>query len=187
MSSTEMELQASINDGFPHDAVLSTRLQAETPAQATDDVPGNATFVVPDGGYEAWRVVLGCAVLTFCLNGYTGAWGVIQAALFAAGLTSTSTLSFVGSLCLMFCVALGLIAARLMRLIGARRTGITGTVFLALGQLCASFTTDNVGGLFVAAGVLTGLGTSLTFMVASVVPAQYFSSKTGLANGLGEY
>ncbi|KAK1997021.1 MFS general substrate transporter [Colletotrichum falcatum] len=38
--------------------------------------------------------------------------------------------------------------------------------------------------MFFCSGVVTGLGMSLCFAIVSVVPAQYFSRKRGLANGI---
>lgn len=108
----------------------------------------------------------------------------MQAALFNQGLSSTSTLSFVGSLNITCCVIFSLLSIRFIRLVGARHAALAGIVLLGVGELASGFTADNVGGLFGTAGVVYGTGSSLCFMVASVLPSQYFSSKLGLANGL---
>merc|ERR1712000_75813 len=59
----------------------------------------NVATAVPDGGY-GWVVVTVCALLTFWFNGIMASWGVLQAALLRSNLktTSTSTISFVGTL-----------------------------------------------------------------------------------------
>ena len=59
-----------------------------------------------------------------------------------------------------------------------------GVFLMGLGEICASFTTHSIGGLFATEGVLMGIGVSLCFMTSSVVPAQYFKKKRGLANGI---
>lgn len=55
---------------------------------------------------------------------------------------------------------------------------------LAIGENLSGFCTHSVGGLFVTAGVMSGIGTSLCFLVINVTPAQYFHRKRGLANGI---
>ncbi|MCJ1396541.1 hypothetical protein MMC18_009432 [Xylographa bjoerkii] len=142
-----------------------------------------ADSTVPDGGY-GWAVVFGCSALTFWFVGTTYSWGIIQAALISQKLSSPSTLSFVGSLTAACISALALVNARVIRLLGARNTALLGICFLALGEILSGFSTHNIGGLFVTAGVIMGVGTSLCFMVVSVTPAQYFNKKRGLANGI---
>lgn len=79
---------------------------------------------------------------------------------------------------------MALINARVICTIGARSTGILGILFLGLSEILSSFALHNVPGLFFTAGVLLGLGISLCFMTVSATPAQYFSRKRGLANGI---
>ncbi|KAJ6617096.1 major facilitator superfamily domain-containing protein [Mycena sp. CBHHK59/15] len=138
---------------------------------------------VPDGGY-GWIVVFGCAVLTWWFVGTSYSWGLIQAALVKQGLSSASTLSFVGSSTVACISGLALINARVIRFLGAQRTALLGISLLGVGEILSGFATLNIGALFVTAGAVMGVGTSLCFMVVSVTPAQYFSRKRGLANGV---
>ncbi|KAJ6527092.1 monocarboxylate transporter [Mycena capillaripes] len=129
---------------------------------------------VPDGGY-GWAVVFGCAVLTWWFGGITYSWGIIQAALVKQGLSSTSTLAFVGSSTAACISGLGLINARVIRFLGARRTGLLGISLIGLGEILSGFSALNIGALFITSGVIVGVGTSLCFMVLIV--------RRGLANG----
>ncbi|KAJ6554175.1 monocarboxylate permease Mch4 [Mycena capillaripes] len=138
---------------------------------------------VPDGGY-GWAVVFGCAILTWWFVGITYSWGLIQAALVKQGLSSTSTLSFVGSSTAACISGLALINARVIRFLGARRTALLGISLIGLGEILSGFATLNIGALFVTSGAIVGIGTSLCFMVVSVTPAQYFARRRGLANGI---
>ncbi|KFZ09839.1 hypothetical protein V502_08449 [Pseudogymnoascus sp. VKM F-4520 (FW-2644)] len=122
---------------------------------------------VPDGGY-GWVVVFACSVLCFWFVGTTYSWGVIQAALVKQNLSSPATLSFVGSL----------------TWAGARNTALAGITLFGGGQILSGFTAHSVPGLFVTMGVIMGMGVSNLFMVVSVTPAQYFSKKRGIANGI---
>ena len=55
---------------------------------------------------------------------------------------------------------------------------------MSFGSLFSSFTVNKLSGLFVTAGILFGLGSSLTYTMCNNLPMQWFSSKLGTANGL---
>lgn len=61
---------------------------------------------------------------------------------------------------------------------------LLGVVMMSFGSLFSSFTVNNLGGLFVTAGISFGLGTSLAYTMSNTLPVQWFSSKLGTANGL---
>ena len=61
---------------------------------------------------------------------------------------------------------------------------LLGVLMMSSGSLFSSFTVNNLGGLFVTAGISFGLGSSLTYTMSNTVPVQWFSSKLGTANGL---
>ncbi|KAK1595479.1 major facilitator superfamily transporter [Colletotrichum navitas] len=148
---------------------------------ANDDDPilrasREADTAVPEGGY-GWVVVTGCFVIAWWIIGTTYSWGVIQRALIDDGLGTPAVLSFVGSLATVLISALAIVNSRVMRRIGPRNTGLVGITLLGVSELLSSFAVTNVGALFATSGILTGLGTS-------VMPAQYFSRKRGLANGI---
>ncbi|KAJ7775621.1 major facilitator superfamily transporter [Mycena maculata] len=158
-------------------------------APAAQGVPDSQ---VPDGGY-GWVVVFGCAVLTWWFVGTTYSWGLIQAALVEEGLSSASTLSFVGSSTVACISGLALINARVIRFLGARRTALLGIFLIGLGEILSGFATLNIGALFVTTGAITGIGTRFAKWIVRCTshsrlsllpPAQYFNTKRGLANGI---
>ena len=112
---------------------------------------------MPDGGY-GWVVVLSCAVMFWWFGGITYSWGVFQNVLVQDRLSSASTLSLVGSLTVACLSIFAIINARLIRLLGARRTALLGVLFFGGGQILSSFTTDNIAGLFATTGVTMGIG-----------------------------
>ncbi|KAJ5861185.1 Major facilitator superfamily domain general substrate transporter [Penicillium soppii] len=138
---------------------------------------------VPDGG-EAWVVISGCAVVTWWFIGTSYCWGILQAALVKEGVSSSSTLAFVGSLATACISFLGILNARIIRKLGTRVSAMAGVFFLGLGEVLSGFSAMSIGGLFATAGVVMGIGISLCFMVVSVTPAQYFRKKRGIANGI---
>ncbi|KAK1475822.1 major facilitator superfamily transporter [Colletotrichum cuscutae] len=122
-----------------------------------------ADSTVPEGGY-GWVVVGGCFVVAWWIIGTSYSWGVIQGALIEDGLGTPAVLSFVGSLAAALISALAIVNSRVMRRIGPRKTGLLGISLL--GPNALSFVADEI------------------IQIVSVVPAQYFSRKRGLANGI---
>lgn len=144
--------------------------------------PADATSQLPNGGRQAWTMVFVSAMFTFWFNGIGNSWGVLQSALLKQGLTSTSTLSFVGSLSITCAVAFSLLSVRLMRLIGAKWAGLIGIVMLGLGILTSGFTTSSVAGLFGTTGILFGTGSSLCFVSSGFL---WYLDLTALHDGGG--
>ncbi|KAJ9608913.1 hypothetical protein H2200_006684 [Cladophialophora chaetospira] len=187
---TELELRTVLRSEQLHASAVSNEDMSEVAISdgasgLVDEAPINAATSMPEGGY-GWTVVSICALFTFWFNGIMGTWGIIQAALLRSQLssTSTSTISFVGTLGLACIVAFGLFGVRVVRFLGARMTAFLGIGLLALGEFCSSFTTSNLGGLFGCSGVLYGLGACLLYSISNILPTQYFRAKLGLASGI---
>ena len=83
----------------------------------------------------------------------------MQAALFKQGLSSTPTLSWIGSLSFACISFLALVNARVIRLLGAKKTALIGVSMLGTGEILSGFLTHHVGGLFVTTGMVSGIGT----------------------------
>ena len=144
-------------------ARVNTQPQASSNASLTDSdailqASRLADSTVPDGGY-GWIVIFGCAVITWWFVGTSYSWGVIQAALVEQGLSSPSTLSFVGSMTTAIISVLAIVNSRVVRAFGARYTALLGIFLVGIGEVLAGFTTKNIRGLFVTAGGIMGIGT----------------------------
>lgn len=63
-------------------------------------------------------------------------------------------------------------------------TGLLGITFLGGSEILSGFATESLPGLFVTSGIGMGIGTSLCFLVVSVTPAQWFSKRRGMSNGV---
>lgn len=160
-SSTGIELQernAIVEDRLAR--ITNTGAATPTGTTSSDEVV-QASLVadsqVPDGGY-AWVVITGCAVVTWWFIGTSYCWGVLQAVLVKEGVSSASTLSFVGSLATACISFLGILNATNVRKLGTRVSALLGMFLLGLGEVLSSFAFKNIGGLFVTAGLVTGLG-----------------------------
>jgi hypothetical protein len=112
---------------------------------------------VPEGGY-GWWVVFACAFLNFWGIGICYGWGIFQAALVEQGVSSPSTLAFVGSLMVAGTPFWGVFVARAVRKLGARLSAFVAVGFLSSGAILSSFATRSVGVLFVTTGLLIGIG-----------------------------
>ncbi|KAL4866108.1 hypothetical protein BDV12DRAFT_187718 [Aspergillus spectabilis] len=181
-STTSVELTSprSVEERLP-------RTHQPEPSPTDPDAIMQASLIadsqVPDGGY-GWVAVSACAVITWWFIGTSYSWGIIQAALVKEGVSSASTLAFVGSVAVACISFLGVLNARLIRLFGTRICALLGIGFLGMGEILSGFAVHSIGGLFVTAGAVMGMGISLCFMVVSVIPAQYFKNKRGIANGI---
>ncbi|KAF3359020.1 Aspyridones efflux protein apdF like [Verticillium longisporum] len=157
----------------PSDSDLDPVLEASRIADST----------VPDGGY-GWVVISACAIVGWWFSGVNYSWGVMQGALVERGVGSASVLSFCGALSPALMASLAIINARVVRSLGTRKLALMGIFFVGMSQIGASFVTHSTVGLFFLPGALLGLGMSFCFMAVTVTPAQYFSRKRGLANGI---
>ena len=173
--------------GSNGDITLTTALRTGDEADATGDVqaPADAVEAIPDGGY-GWTVVCSCAFLLFWINGYTTTWGVLQAALLESSKIQVDvrTVTFVGSLYMACMVAFSLASVRLFGSLGTCYTSVAAMFLYGLGPILTSFTLDNIGGLFVTAGLLVGIASSISYTATNTLPSQWFSGKLGTANGL---
>ncbi|KAK2757997.1 hypothetical protein FQN54_004403 [Arachnomyces sp. PD_36] len=164
---------------------------AEQPAHATtdSDQPGadgaNEVEPNPDGGY-GWVVIAVCFIHTFWQNAWTGSWGILQVALLETTLrnSTSSTVSFIGSLGIALSCALGIFTIRLARTIGARWTSLIGILLYSISNIVSAWAVSNVGGLFIASGFTYGLGACLMYTMSNSLPIQWFSTRLGTANGI---
>lgn len=165
----------------------------DEPDVDAQEVPPGESFPAVDKGRNGWVIVLSCAVMNFFFSGFSGSWGVLQAALLAAPENQSqpapaSTFAWVGSLSLALTVGCGLLGVRLLPVLGAKKVTLLGELLFITGVVASGFTTGHLDGLFVTSGALTGTGTSLLFMITNCMATQYFSGsaggRLGLANGV---
>ncbi|CAH0056397.1 unnamed protein product [Clonostachys solani] len=138
---------------------------------------------VPDGGY-GWVVVSACAVTCWWWIGTPYSWGVMQSALVERDVSTPAVLAFVGSLAAALISAMALVNSVVLQKFGARKTAMMSMVLISLSEFLSSFTFQNITALFFTSGFMMGLGVSLGFSASSTIPAQYFSRRLGLANGI---
>jgi hypothetical protein len=160
---TAIELEARQEPSIGLRRVLTANPSAESDNVVQSSLLADST--APDGNY-GWVVVFGCSVITFWFVGTCYSWGIIQAALLKQGLSSSTTLSFVGSLTVSFNSTLAIINARVIRRLGARSMALLGVSLLGLGEILSGFLTHHIGGLFVTVGIIMGIGTRWVMLTA---------------------
>ncbi|KZV87618.1 MFS general substrate transporter [Exidia glandulosa HHB12029] len=91
---------------------------------------------VPEGGLQAWLVILGCSALCFCIFGYIIAWGSFQAYYETVLLTSStpSAIAWIGSLQYALMFLPGLITGRVFDLGYFRSSLFASTILYTLSS-----------------------------------------------------
>lgn len=152
-SASATELQSLPATRIP----TNTKMPLSGPSDPMLQASRLADTAVPEGGY-GWVVVGSCAVVAWWFIGTPYSWGVIQGALVEEGLSSPAVLSFVGSLAATLISAMAIVNSKLVRLLGARGTGMLGISLTGLSEILSGFATKNIAALFATSGVIMGLG-----------------------------
>lgn len=163
----------------------ATESSIELRVAQEDEAPAHAIEAIPDGGY-GWMIIFDCSLILFWLNGYNTTWGVLQTALLKRSKLNVDiqTITFAGTLSLGLLCAFGMASVRIMRAIGARNSFVVGMFFFGMAPILASFTLDNIGGLFVTVGALMGISSALVYAATNSLPILWFNKRLGIANGL---
>ena len=117
VTSTAIELE-----GRPSQPTDVAQAIVTHPSTSINDVAEASRVVdagVPEGGC-GWVAVPACAFICFWFVGTTYRCGVIQGALVAEGLSSTSTLSWIDSMVITCNALLAIVSARVMQRIDSR-------------------------------------------------------------------
>ncbi|CAK4032345.1 transporter MCH2 [Lecanosticta acicola] len=139
----------------------------------------------PNGGY-GWVCTACCALINAHTWGLNSSYGVFLAHYLATntypGATSLE-FAFVGGLSISCAMLISPLATLTTRLYGTKVTLFTGVVLEAGSLIAASFAYE-IWQLFLSQGVCFGLGMGFLFVGSVGIPAQWFTTKRSLANGL---
>ncbi|CEL58613.1 Monocarboxylate transporter 10 OS=Rattus norvegicus GN=Slc16a10 PE=1 SV=1 [Rhizoctonia solani AG-1 IB] len=144
---------------------------------------GDDEFV--EGGFEGWKVILGCALIGAPTIGWNLLWGVFQAyhSKFLLKGTPDATLSAVGSVQNALMTGLAFVTGKLGDRYGYRRFIAVGCITVFLGQFCASWCHD-LWSIFLTQGVMQGIGCGLLLPMVFAIPSQWFRRHRGVASGV---
>ena len=144
-----------------------------------------ASDQVPNGGLLAWTQVAASFFIFFNTWGLVNTFGSYER-YYETGIlstSSTSNISWIGSLQGSLLLLLGLITGPLYDLGYLHLLINTGTVFTILGMMLTSLC-HNYWEVLVAQGILVGIGNGLQFLPSVAIVPQYFSTRKSLATGI---
>jgi len=147
--------------------------------------PLAAQSVVSDGGTKAWCTVAGGWLALFATFGYASSFGVYQDLYTRAGTSSSSNISWIGSVQLFFFVAMGLPAGKLVDKGYFRYVTLTGSLIYIFSLFMLSLAhLDRYYQIFLSQGVGVGVGCGLIYLPAMVVQAHHWRARRALAMGV---
>jgi hypothetical protein len=137
----------------------------------------------PNGGLRAWTQVFTAFLLVMNGFGYINSFGVFQAAYAEMLGRPPSDISFVGSFQIFLLFFVGTLSGVALDAGYFRSLLFTGCGLQVLGVLTTA-SAKQYWQLFLAQGVVQGLGNGLLFTPLVWLVSTYFSSRRGLALGL---
>ncbi|KAH3855144.1 monocarboxylate transporter 12-like [Dreissena polymorpha] len=137
-----------------------------------------------DGCYS-WFILLGCWLMYLLVVGGTQAFATVFLETSIANETPTEDINWMWNYPLIIMLALGPFANYLSRRFSFRIVCLAGGLFVSLGSL-SYFGLSKLIPLcyvFLAYGILTGIGCGLCFAPCSTIISFYFENRRGFANG----
>ncbi|KAH7324865.1 major facilitator superfamily domain-containing protein [Stachybotrys elegans] len=152
--------------------------------QGKSDVSTQDVSPAPEGGLEAWLVVLGAFFILFCGLGYSNSWGVFQEYYMTHQLSehSANDIAWIGSLAAFLQFAAGALAGPMFDRYGQKVLipASLGYVFaLMITSLCTQYWQ-----FMLAQGVLTGMCSAFLQLPVLAAVSQWFDKKRAMAFGI---
>ncbi|OLN90170.1 Riboflavin transporter MCH5-like protein 22 [Colletotrichum chlorophyti] len=164
----------------------SRRASMVRSVQSLGRTPSRPSVVIdapPDGGWQAWMIVLGTHLVTLNTWGVTNSFGVFQPYFTTLFERSPSDISWIGSFQVFLLFFVGTFTGRWTDMGFFRPLFITGSCLVILGMVAASFCTT-YWQFFLAQGICLGLGNGCLFCPSMAVTSTYFAKRRSLAFGL---
>ncbi len=174
--------ERSANSSEIHTPLLQIKTGRSYNAFAHEDAD-----MFPDGGWEAWVVVLGSAIGLMTVFGVMQTISSIQVYIqnnMLKGVKISST-SWIFSI-YMFCnLSMGIVAGPLFDLYGIKRVLIPG-ILLNCGGLFGTAFCTKLSHFILSFGLASGIGSGLMMNPLMSVISHWFLKKRGLANGFAQ-
>ncbi|XP_072914827.1 monocarboxylate transporter 2-like isoform X2 [Hemitrygon akajei] len=139
-------------------------------------------IVPPDGGW-GWAVVIGAFIAIGFSYAFPKAITVYFKEIQTIFNASYSEIAWISSLTLAVMYAGGPLSSILVNKYGCRPVMMGGGILCSIGMIAASFC-NNVLGLFMCVGCITGLGLAFNLQPALTMIGKYFYKKRPIANGI---
>ncbi|PCH43672.1 MFS general substrate transporter [Wolfiporia cocos MD-104 SS10] len=140
---------------------------------------------IPDGGLQAWLSVLGGFLVLFVTFGYSNSFGVFQDYYTLKGASSSSNISWIGSVQLFLTFFMGLPAGRLFDKGYFHVTNAIGSFLFVFCMFMLSLADPSkYYQLILSQGVGLGLGSGLLLVPAQSVQAHHWKKHRAFAMGI---
>ncbi|OJJ53835.1 hypothetical protein ASPSYDRAFT_1163183 [Aspergillus sydowii CBS 593.65] len=139
----------------------------------------------PDGGLEAWLVIVGNWCASFCSFGWINSIGTFQNYYSSQLLQgySEGDISWIPSLQIFFMMAMGPVVGKIFDSYGPRWLMIGGTLLHVFGLMMASISTEYYQ-ILLSQGVCSAIGVAAVFQAALACIGGWFNQKRGIAYGV---
>ncbi|KAK5190624.1 hypothetical protein LTR99_003460 [Exophiala xenobiotica] len=143
-------------------------------------------FTPPNGGLQAWLLVLALFLIFANTWGNTSTFGAFQAFYLHNLLSSqsASAISWIGSVQAFLVVFVGVFAGPLFDMGWLRPMAFVGSFLTVFGMFMTSLA-HTYYQVFLAQGVCVGFGSGLTYVPALAIVSKYFTTKRPIAIGVG--
>ncbi|KAI9328087.1 major facilitator superfamily domain-containing protein, partial [Obelidium mucronatum] len=149
----------------------------------TNDEETTDEVEYPDGGLQAWLVVIGSFVAHFLVLGNVYSFGIFNSFYADIGVGSAAEVALIGSIGIASIYILGILSSTLAERLGFRQVIFSGILLLSSGLFLASFTTS-LPILILTQGLMFGIGSCFVYFPSVSLPSQWFLKKRGLAMGI---
>ncbi|KAK3332587.1 putative monocarboxylate permease [Cercophora scortea] len=182
------------NQNSDEDSAGTNITTSEKPDLASDLAALNAAQAAPkplgpppppNGGFQAWLQVFGAFFLNINTWGLLNTFGVFQSE-YSTGILSTSTqsaISWIGAIQAFLMLVVGVVCGRALDA-GYFYADISLGIFLEVFGTMMTSISNEYWQVFLAQGVVVGLGAGMCFMPAVAIVGTYFSTRRSTAIGI---
>lgn len=174
-----IDMEHGASPGTHSDIAKSPPEEKSVPFAAADDE-------FPDGGFDAWMVVVADFWCCFNTWGFTNSFGVFQTYYLANQLSDStpSDVAWIGSVQTFLLFAPSVVVGRLTDAGYVRPMIIFGTLIQVFALMMTSISTEYYQ-IFLSQGLAFGLGLCPLFLTAVAVVPHWFKRRRALALGIG--
>ncbi|PSR85698.1 riboflavin transporter MCH5 [Coniella lustricola] len=172
---------SSIDDNTTEDAAAGSEAAAAGPLPGFGWHPSD----FPDGGFEAWSVVLGGWCGLFCTFGFISCVGVFQEYYESGPLShySTSSVSWITATEVFAMIFFGIVFGRLFDVYGPRWILVFGSIFYVFGLMMTSLATEYYQ-FFLAQSICAAIASAAVFNACMTSVVSWFFKRRALAFGI---
>ncbi|KAH9827137.1 Major Facilitator Superfamily [Teratosphaeria destructans] len=174
-----------IRSEAPDQGSKGAQLESKANEQIDHSPPRTQPPPPPTGGY-GWICTACCFLINAHTWGMNSSYGVFLAYYLANNVFTGATsleYAFVGSLSISCAMLVSPVATRTTKAFGTKVSLFIGIAFETASLIGASFA-HQIWQLFLSQGVCFGIGMGFLFVASVGIPAQWFTTKRSLANGI---